>query len=115
LSPARLAGMNFYPLLVAQRELNDKPEMDIRAQLGKLRVPAIALESECEFVPWSEQAQYKMFIPGLQEFYFPDAGHYINFSQPEKLTALIRSFLLDQTPPFRAYESNQDPRPSIKP
>ena len=115
LSPAKVAGMNLYPLLVADRELNDKPEMDIRGQLGKLHVPAIALESQCEFVPWSQQLEYKQSIPGLQEFYFADAGHYINFSQPEKLAAVIRSFLLDQPPPFPAYQGDKDPRPAIKP
>jgi proline iminopeptidase len=114
LSAGYFAGMNLYPLLVAQRELNDKPEMDVRAQLGKLHVPAIALVSQCEFVPWSQQLEYKKSISGLQEFYFPDAGHYINFSQPEKLAAVIRSFLLDQTAPFPAYEDDRDPRPSIK-
>ena len=114
LSAAYFAGMNLYPLLAADRELNDKPEMDVRAQLGKLRVPAIALESQCEFVPWSQHLQYKKSIPGLREFYFADSGHYINFSQPEKLTAVVRSFLLDQPPPFPAYEDDRDPRPSIK-
>ncbi len=113
LSPAYFAGQNLYPLLVAQRELNDKPEMDIRAQLAKLHVPAIALESQCEFVPWSQQLEYKRSVPGLQNFYFPDSGHFINFSQPDKLAAVIRSFLLDQTPPFPAYESDKDPRPAI--
>jgi pimeloyl-ACP methyl ester carboxylesterase len=106
-SAAKLAGMNLYPLLVADRELNNKPEMDIRFQLGKLHVPAIALESQCEFQPWSRQLEY------LQEFYFPDSGHYINFSQPEKITALIRSFLLDQPPPFPAYQGDKDPRPPL--
>jgi proline iminopeptidase len=114
LSPSYFAGMNLYPLLVAQRELNDKPEMDIRAQLGKLHVPSIALESQCEFVPWSQQLEYKKSISGLKEFYFPDSGHYINFSQPEKLAAVIRSFLLDQKPPFPAYTDDRDPRPPIK-
>lgn len=70
-------------MLVAQRELNDKTEIDIRAQLRKLHVPAIALESQCEFVRWSQQLQYKKSIPGLQKVYFPEAGHSINFSQPK--------------------------------
>jgi pimeloyl-ACP methyl ester carboxylesterase len=114
-SAAKLAGMNIYPLLAVDRELNNKPEMDIRAQLGKLHVPAIALESQCEFVSWPQQLDYKKSIPGLQEFYFADSGHYINFSQPEKLAAVIRSFLLDQPPPFPAYLDDKNPRPSIKP
>ena len=112
---AKLAGMNIYPLLAIDRELKTRPEMDIRAQLGKLRVPAIALESECEFVTWPEQLEYRKSVPGLQEFYFPQAGHYINFSQPEKMAALIRSFLLDQAPPFPAYQEDKNPRPFIHP
>ena len=114
LSAAYFAGMNPYPLLVADRELNEKPDMDVRARLGKLHVPAIALGSQCDFVPWSQQLQYKKSIPGLQEFYFADSGHYINFLQPERLAAVIRSFLLDQPPPFPAYQDDRDPRPSIE-
>jgi hypothetical protein len=43
-----------------------------------------------------------------------DSGHYINFSQPEKLAAVIRSFLPDQPPPFLAYQGDEDPRPPLK-
>jgi proline iminopeptidase len=112
LSGANVAGLNLYPLLVANRELNDKSEMDIRRQLGRLHVPAIALVSECDFVPWSQQLEYKKSIPGLQQFYFPDSGHYINLSQPQKLTGVIRSFLLDEPSPTPAYMEDKDPRPS---
>ena len=106
LSRANSAGINLYPLLATNRELNDKPEMDIRTQLGRLHVPAIVLEGECDFIPWSQQLEYKKSIPGLQQFYFADAGHYINFSQPEKLAAVIRAFLLDQPSPFPAYQDD---------
>ena len=113
LSADKLARMNLYPLLAINRELREKPEMDIHDALGRLHVPAIALESQCEFIPWSQHVEYKKLIPGLQEFYFPNAGHYINFSQPEKLAAVIRSFLLDQPPPFPAYAGDADPRPPV--
>ena len=106
--------MNAYPLLVAGRELND-PKMDVRSQLGRVHAPAIMLTSQCDFVPWTEQSQYKQSIPGLHNYYFTESGHFINFSQPEKLTVLIRSFLLDQPPPFSPYEGDTDPRPAIKP
>lgn len=108
-----LAGLNLYPLLVTNRELNDKPQMKIREQLGRLHIPAIMLTSQCDFVPWSQQVKYKQFIPGLQQFYFPDAGHYINVSQPAPLAAAIRSFLLAQPPPFPAYQGDKSPRPPI--
>lgn len=113
-SGATLAGLNMYPSLVVADELK-KPEMDIRARLGKLHVPAIALESQCEFMPWSTLLEYKKSIPSLQEFYFPDSGHYINFSQPTMLAAVIRSFLLDLPAPFPPYQYDKDPRPPIKP
>jgi len=113
-TPVNLAGMNAYPLLVAGRELND-PKMDVRSQLGRVHAPAIMLTSQCDFVPWTEQSQYKQSIPGLHNYYFTESGHFINFSQPEKLTVLIRSFLLDQPPPFSPYEGDTDPRPAIKP
>jgi pimeloyl-ACP methyl ester carboxylesterase len=109
---ATMAGMNMYPLLVTTQELKQK-KMDVRPQLAFLHVPAIALEGECDIIPWSDHVQYKKIIPGLQEFYFPDAGHYINLSQPEKLAAVIRSFLLDQPPPFPGYQGDRDPRPPL--
>jgi proline-specific peptidase len=114
LTPASLSGTNAYPLLVAQHELSDS-KMDIRSQLNNVHAPAIMLTSQCDFVPWSEQVPYENSIPGLSTYYFPDSGHYINFSQPEKLTALLRSFLLDQPPPFAPYQGKSDPRPPLNP
>ena len=111
-TPATMAGINPYPLLVTNRELKQK-KMDVRPKLGSLRVPAIALEGQCDMIPWSDHSQYKRSIPGLQEFYFADAAHYIYLSQPEKFAAVIRSFLLDQPPPFPAYQGEKDPRPPI--
>jgi proline iminopeptidase len=108
-----IAGMNMYPLLVTNHELKET-RMDVRPQLRSLKVPAIALEAECDFIPWSEHAQYRRTIPGLQEFYFPGAAHYINFAQPEKLAGVIRAFLLDEPPPFPAYEADIDPRPKMQ-
>jgi hypothetical protein len=56
-------------------------------------------------------SEYRLTIPGLKEFYFPDAGHYIDLSQPQKLAAVILAFLLDQPPPFQSYQGDTDPRP----
>ncbi len=114
LTPTNLAGMNIYPLLVSEQELNN-PKMDIRSGLGKVRAPAIMITSQCDFVPWTEQSEYRKSIPSLSTYYIRESGHYINFSQPDKLSALIRSFLLDQPPPFPRYEGDSDPRPPITP
>jgi proline iminopeptidase len=112
LSPSTLAGTNFYALINVNRELKQQ-KMDVRPQLLELQIPAIALEGQCDLIPWEEHSQLQKSIPGLQEFYIPNAAHYINFSQPQKLAAVIRSFLLDQPPPFPAYEGTDDPRPPL--
>jgi proline iminopeptidase len=106
------SGMNMYPIITVNRELKRK-KANVHTQLNALHVPAIALEGQCDFLPWAWHSMYKKSIPGLREFYFTDAGHYINFSQPDKLAAVIRSFLLDKPPPFAPYESDQDPRPEL--
>ncbi len=107
-----VSGMNMYPILVTVQELKQK-KMDIRTQLESLHVPAIALEGECDFIPWAVHSMYKKTIPGLQEFYFPGAGHEINLSRPEQLASVLRAFLLDQPPPFAAYTGDSDPRPPL--
>ncbi len=112
-SPSTMAPINMYPLLTTGDELEQK-NMDVRPKLRTLRVPAIALYGQCDMIPWADHSQYKQSIPGLQEFYFDDAGHYIYLSQPEKLAAVIRSFLLDQPPPFPAYTGEADPRPPLQ-
>jgi proline iminopeptidase len=111
-SGATIAGMNMYPILVVTQELK-QTKMDVRPQLGALHIPAIAVEGQCDFLPWSEHVQYKHSIPGLQDFYIADAGHYIHLSQQEKLAAVIRAFLLDQPPPFPPNPDDRDPRPPL--
>jgi proline-specific peptidase len=109
-SRSLIAGINIYPLLQLHVEMTE-PHTDVYDGLRKLSVPAIALYSQCDFIPWDRHSEYRQTIPGLKEFYFPDAGHYIDISQPQKLFAVIRAFLLDQPPPFPPYEGDTDPRP----
>ena len=105
-----IAGINIYPLLQLHSEFKE-PQTDVYAGPRKPRVLAIALYGQCDFIPWDKHSEYRQTIPGLKEFYFPDAGHYIDISQPQKLAAVIRAFLLDQSPPFPSYEGDTDPRP----
>ncbi|WP_158880004.1 alpha/beta fold hydrolase [Rhodanobacter sp. L36] len=109
----QMAGMNMYPLLVTTNELK-QPRMNVLSRLVNIHVPAIVLEGECDFIPWSEHAQYLQSIIGIKSYYFPNAGHDIKLSQPERLAALIRSFLLDQPAPFAARQGLDDPRPPMK-
>jgi pimeloyl-ACP methyl ester carboxylesterase len=88
--------------------------MNVLSRLGNIHMPAIVLEGECDFIPWSEHAQYLQSIIGIKSYYFPNAGHDIKLSQPERLAALIRSFLLDQPAPFAAQQGLDDPRPPMK-
>jgi pimeloyl-ACP methyl ester carboxylesterase len=73
--------------------------------------PAILLKGECDFVPWKAALDYRKTFANLKIFYIPKAGHYIQFEQPELMTKVIRSFLLDQPDAIPPYTSDADPRP----
>ena len=107
-----MAGTNLYPIPVTNRELRQE-RRDVRPQLAALHVPAIAAYGQRDVIPWQDHSQYKHSVPGLQEFYFKDAGHYIDLSQADSFAALIRAFLLDQAPPFAPYQGDKDPRPPM--
>ena len=75
--------------------------------------PAILLFGECDFIPWEGAVDYRRTYANLKIFYFPHAGHYIQFEQPELMSKVIRSFLLDQPDAIPPYTSDANPRPSV--
>ena len=76
--------------------------------------PAILLLGECDFIPWEGALDYGKTFANLKIFYIPHAGHYIQFEQPELMSKVIRSFLLDQPDAIPPYMGNADPRPATK-
>jgi len=83
---------------------------DPHAALRGNRTPAILLFGGCNYVPWAGAVDYRKTFASLKIFYFPKAGHYIQFEQPELMSKVIRSFLLDQPDAIPPYTSDADPR-----
>jgi pimeloyl-ACP methyl ester carboxylesterase len=87
------------------------PDRDPHEALRKDHTSAILLYSQCDFIDWSGALDYRKTMPNLKVFYIPHAGHYIQFEQPELMSKVIRSFLLDQPDAISPYLSDTDPRP----
>jgi pimeloyl-ACP methyl ester carboxylesterase len=87
---------------------------DPHAALRGNRTPAILLFGECNFVPWEGAVDYRKTFATLKVFYIPKAGHYIQFEQPDLMSKVIRSFLLDQSDAIPAYTNDADPRLDAK-
>lgn len=106
-------GLNPY---VLQRliDLTMVPREDPHTALTGDKTPAIVLEGECNYVPWTVALDYRQTFANLKIFYFPHAGHYIQFEQPEMMSKVIRSFLLDQPDAIPPYTSDADPRLTAK-
>jgi pimeloyl-ACP methyl ester carboxylesterase len=103
-------GLNPY---VVQRliDLTMDPRGDPHNALKGNKTPAILLVGECNFVPWRAALDYRQTFADLKVFYFPKAGHYLQFEQPELMIKVIRSFLLDQPDVIPAYIADADPSP----
>jgi pimeloyl-ACP methyl ester carboxylesterase len=103
-------GLNPY---VLQRliDLTMDPRGDPHTELKTNKTPAILLVGECNYIPWTVALDYRQTFANLKIFSFPKAGHYLQFEQPEMMTKVIRSFLLEQPDAIPPYTSDADPRP----
>jgi hypothetical protein len=77
------------------------------------KTPAILLVVECNYIHWQAALDYRQTFANLKVFYIPKAGHYIQFEQPELMTNVIRSFLLDEPDAIPPYAKDADPRPPV--
>ena len=103
-------GLNPY---VLQRliDLTMDPQGDPHAALKANKTPAIVLVGECNYIPWRVALDYRQTFSNLKIFSFPKAGHYLQFEQPQLMTEVIRSFLLDQPYAIAPYTGDGDPSP----
>jgi pimeloyl-ACP methyl ester carboxylesterase len=106
-------GLNPYVMegLVGQTEA---AEGDPHAALQGNKTGAILLVGECNYIPWEVALDYRRTFSNLKIFYFPNAGHYLQFEQPELMAKVIRNFLLDQPDAISPYVGNSDPSPLPK-
>jgi pimeloyl-ACP methyl ester carboxylesterase len=101
------------PPVIAGVETVDS-QGDPHAALRGNKTAAILLVGECNYIPWEAALDYRRTFADLKIFYFPKAGHYIQFEQPELMIQVIRSFLLDQPDAIPPYSGDADPSPLPK-
>ncbi|WP_426513284.1 alpha/beta fold hydrolase [Dactylosporangium sp. McL0621] len=82
---------------------------DPRPALRQLRVPALIMRGECDFVPWPETYEYRRTLQQSTLVYLPHTGHDISSGQPEAYVALLRAFLREEPLPLPAYTSAAPP------
>lgn len=88
----------------------ENPENDPHDALRKVATPAILLYGECNYLSWGGAVDYRKTLPNLKIFYIPQAGHYIQFEQPQLMRRVILAFLLDQPDVIPPHSSDVDPR-----
>jgi pimeloyl-ACP methyl ester carboxylesterase len=101
---------NHQGFYVNQRTVEDFADIpDPRPALRQVRVPALIMRGECDFVPWPETYEYRRTLPQSTLVYLPHTGHDIASGQPQAYTALLRAFLRDEPLPLPPYTSAQPP------
>ncbi|WP_405148474.1 alpha/beta hydrolase [Sphaerisporangium sp. NBC_01403] len=83
---------------------------DPRPRLRQVRVPALIMRGECDFIKWEATYDYRRTLPASTLVYIKGAGHAVAADQPATYTALLESFLLDRPLPLPAYTSPTPPR-----
>jgi proline iminopeptidase len=107
------AGFNYYVKL--RTELSARGLPDPRPRLADNLTPSLILAAGCDHIPWEVILQYKEALLNEKVFYFEDAGHMINLTQPSLMAEVIRAFLLDTPLPMAPYPSSDNPRPFVSP
>jgi proline iminopeptidase len=107
------AGFNFYVQLRTESSAEALP--DPRPQLADNLTPSLVLAAECDYLPWGVIVQYREALLNEKVFYFEDAGHMIQLTQPELLADVMRAFLLDEEYPMLPYAGTANPRPVMGP
>ncbi|MEV6932729.1 alpha/beta fold hydrolase [Dactylosporangium sp. NPDC051485] len=82
---------------------------DPRPALRQLRVPALIMRGECDFVPWVETYEYRRTLQQATLVYLPHTGHSLESGQPDAYVALLRAYLRDEPLPLPAYTSADPP------
>jgi proline iminopeptidase len=107
------AEFNYYVQL--RTELTTRSLPDPRPRLADNLTPSLILAAECDYIPWDVILQYKEALLNETVFYFEDAGHMINATQPSRMAGVIRAFLIETPFPVAPYPGSENPRPSVSP
>lgn len=92
-APATVHG-NHQGFYVNQQTVDDFARIaDPRPALRRVRVPALVLRGDCDFVPADTAAEYQRTLPGATLVSVAGAGHAIARNQPERYRDLVTGFL----------------------
>ena len=104
--------LNSYPLFAAYRD-TELQSGEPYSRLRHNKTQAILAYAECDYLSWKEIVfDYRNEFDNLKVYYFPRAGHFIQLSQPELLTNVVRAFLLDAPDVIPPVIGDADPRPA---
>ncbi|MFE9104240.1 alpha/beta hydrolase [Actinomadura geliboluensis] len=97
----------FYVNQITSQDFRQVP--DPRPALRRLRIPALIMRGECDYVKWAATYDYRRTLPASALVMVKGAGHAIAGDQPATYTDLLRAFLLDRPLPLPAYTSASPP------
>lgn len=74
--------------------VGDGRPFDVRADLPSLRLPALVLAGEGDFICGPQWAsQLGRLIPAASVHLFPNSGHFTHLEQPEEFEKVVKSFV----------------------
>ncbi|WP_460494847.1 alpha/beta fold hydrolase [Dactylosporangium cerinum] len=95
--PAAVHG-NHQGFYVNQLTVDDFARVaDPRPALRDVRVPALIVRGDCDFVPAATAEEYRRTLPGAILVNVPGAGHAVARNQPDRYRDLVTGFL-EETP-----------------
>lgn len=102
--PESVPGFYANQLIAADQAATPDP----RPALEGLDVPVLVLRGECDYKRWEIAREYREVF-GADLVYFPDAGHAIEFDQPELYLHTVVGFLTGGEMPLPVYTGDEDP------
>ncbi|WP_083893052.1 alpha/beta fold hydrolase [Nocardia veterana] len=97
----------FYVNQMTNRDFARMP--DSRPALGRVRVPALVMAAQCDFVRWPVTREYRDVLPSSTLVDIQGAGHAISTDRPGLYVELLRTFLLDEDLPLPGYTAAEPP------
>jgi proline iminopeptidase len=104
-----LHGLGFYANQVPQ-SLRSPATPDVRQALTGLRIPALIVKGQCDYLDWRSATQYLDTLPDSTLCYLPGAGHDSYLDRPDLFVAALRAFLAGTAVPGTLNDLHQPPR-----
>ena len=101
-------GMGWWVNTMISRDLTTR-ERNTSTKLRRDHTPALILRGGCDYMQWEVARRYRSVLPNSTLLHIPNAGHWMDFDQPEVFSSAIRAFLLDRPLPLNPYTMDSAP------